>query len=642
MAIGKRKESTEVKKKDGSMNKRVKVAKLPKKVDSFSPKKKKNTTSSGSSESDSMSQNDKKKDSSLNESEDEDFAGFGESASENDELESAESEAENDEESSSQKSNSKESHAQRKKLQKERKAMKPFADTSLKAKSLWDKLRQKTSIKAEERKTIIAELFDLIRTNVKQLVFKHDMSRVVQTCVKFGSKQQRETICAELAGSYVDLCKSPYGKYLAIKIFKYGTPKMKEVILGEMYGNVVKMIRHREAAYVVEDAFREFTNLQQQRALICEFYGPEFQVFKDRTQDIHIDKLLIDHPEKRPSIMQNLWKTIEGSIAKGSIGFTMVHRAMLEFINHADSNEAKELLNLTKELIYEFVHTRDGSQVAMKLFALANAKDRKVMLKSLRPYLIETAKDSYGHLVVVAALDCTDDTIMTGKLLQAEFEGELLKLSADKFARRILLYVLVGWEDARYFSKENRELLRSLDSLKAKTSKKDPIVRRNELKATIGPLLISLISKAAGDMIAESLASQVLVDALLYAPCEKEEAVDATLKAFDGNPEQDNHLIHQIHCSRALKTLVQNGHWSGAEKQVVKAEDDLKVASKLIVIIKKYLVEWASGDGAFVVVAVLEALSDSEKQEFLKILRKHKNQLNKSEFRGTKKLLEML
>lgn len=114
--------------------------------------------------------------------------------------------------------------------------------------------------------------------------------------------------------------------------------------------------------------------------------------------------------------MQNLWKTIEGSIAKGSIGFTMVHRAMLEFINHADSNEAKELLNLTKELIYEFVHTRDGSQVAMKLFALANAKDRKVMLKSLRPYLIETAKDSYGHLVVVAALDCTDDTIMTGKL----------------------------------------------------------------------------------------------------------------------------------------------------------------------------------------------------------------------------------
>ncbi|WBW75127.1 pumilio family RNA-binding protein Puf6 [Schizosaccharomyces osmophilus] len=641
MAIGKRKANTGLKNGNKTDNKRSKPADSVE----LKVKSKKQAVASpeeSPSESGSPISSDSEIDEDNNVAEESEGEGGDEFTGFEDEDELDNEEEDGEEKSEESKKKSKDAHANQKKLQKDRKASKPFADVSTKAKTLWDKLRQKGSIKADERKTLVSELFDMIKSNVKQIVFKHDMSRVIQTCVKYGSKQQREIIASELSGSFVELCKSPYGKYLAVKLFKYGTPKMKEGALGELYGHVTKLIRHREAAYVVEDIFREYTNLQQQTALICEFYGPEFQVFKERTQDMHIDKILQEHPEKRASVMNNLWKTIEGSIAKGSIGFTMVHRAMLEFIQHASSNEAKDLLLATKEQIYEFVHTRDGSQVAMKLFAIANAKDRKAMLKVLRPYFVETAKDSYGHLVLVTALDCTDDTIMTGKLLQAEFENELIKLSVHKFSRRVLLYVLVGWEDARYFSKENRTMLASLEPLKAATSKKDPAVRRNELKAAIGPMLLNVISNAAGELLAESLSSQVVVDTLLTVPGDKESAVNAVLRAFEGNPADETHLVHQIHCSRALKTLVQNGHWNGTEKRVVKSEEELGVAEGLKDVISEHLVEWATGDGAFVVLAVLETLDEKERKKFLDQLKKHQKTLKKSEFRGTQKLLEML
>ncbi|EEB06758.1 puf family RNA-binding protein [Schizosaccharomyces japonicus yFS275] len=562
---------------------------------------------------------------------------------EEEENDEDEDDAEEVDDESKPKTNSKEAHALQKKLIKERKAAKPFSDVVDQSKRLWDKIRNKTGMKAAERRQLVEELFGLIRENVKALVFKHDMSRVIQTCVKYGSKAQREAICEELKGCHVELCKSPYGKYLSVKFFKYGTPAMKGMVLGELYGNVNKLIRHREAAYVVEDAFREYTNLQQQHALISEFYGPEYRVFKDASQDVHIDKLLKENPDKRNSIMQNLWQTIEGSVQKGSIGFTMVHRAMLEYMQHASEKEADQLLQLVKEQVYEFVHTKDGSETAMMLFAVATAKDRKVMWKSMRPYLVETAKDSYGHLVIVAGLDCTDDTVLTGKLVQAEFQGKLFKLGIDRYARRVLLYPLVGWNEPRYFSKLNRDFFASLAPLKEKTAKKDADVRRAELRSAFSPALLELVRNTAGELMAETLGSQVLVETLLYADGDKEAAIDAVVSAFSSDPAEDTHLIHMVHCSRALKTLVQNGHWDAKARQVRQSESQLHMAEKLKPVMEKHLESWACGDGAFVVLAVLEALSDDDKASLLAALRKHKKALKSSStFKGTQRLLELL
>lgn len=104
-------------------------------------------------------------------------------------------------------SKSKESHAEQKRLVAERKQAKPLGNILIRGKKIWEQIRRR-QLPANERKKLIDELAKLIKGNIKELVFKHDASRVVQTVLKYGDKQTKENIALELKGTYVSLAQS--------------------------------------------------------------------------------------------------------------------------------------------------------------------------------------------------------------------------------------------------------------------------------------------------------------------------------------------------------------------------------------------------------------------------------------------------
>jgi pumilio family protein 6 len=53
---------------------------------------------------------------------------------------------------------------------------------------------------------------DVIRDNVKDVVFKHDASRIVQTVVKYGGQKDRDEVAVELKGHYKELAQNKYSK----------------------------------------------------------------------------------------------------------------------------------------------------------------------------------------------------------------------------------------------------------------------------------------------------------------------------------------------------------------------------------------------------------------------------------------------
>jgi pumilio homology domain family member 6 len=73
-------------------------------------------------------------------------------------------------------------------------------------------------------------------------------------------------------------------------------------------------------------------------------------------------------------------------------------------------------------------------------------------------------------------------------------------------------------------------------------------------------------------------------------------------------------------------------------------DPSLDFASRLYATIKSSLIEWATGEGSFVVVGLLDALSGKEKDELNLQLKSNKKLLEQkaSENKGTKILLETL
>ena len=114
------------------------------------------------------------------------------------------------------------------------------------------------------------------------------------------------------------------------------------------------------------------------------------------------------------------------------------------------------------------------------------------MLKSFKTYVAKICKEENGHLVMMALFDSVDDTVMVKKAIISEMVASLEELCDDPFGRRVLFYLLAPRSPA-HFSPQFTALLSAGDG--NAYSKKEPDVRRSELRAGILPAILDLATK---------------------------------------------------------------------------------------------------------------------------------------------------
>ena len=206
-------------------------------------------------------------------------------------------------------SSSRESHAKQKVMAQERKAAKPNADSIARTKKLWERLRRKSHVPKDERRQLVAELFEVITGHIKDFVLKHDSVRVVQTALKYANPGQRKMIALELKGEYRGLAESRYAKFLIGKLLIHGDKDIRDMIVPEMYGHVRRMIKHPEASWILDDIYRGVATPTQKAILLREWYGAEFAIFRSKEKDgvtAELAEILAHQPEKRKPIMHTL------------------------------------------------------------------------------------------------------------------------------------------------------------------------------------------------------------------------------------------------------------------------------------------------------------------------------------------------
>ncbi|KAF2856204.1 ARM repeat-containing protein [Plenodomus tracheiphilus IPT5] len=557
--------------------------------------------------------------------------------------------------------NSREAHAKQKALVKERKAAKPNADVIERSKKLWEKLRLKSHIEKEERKELVRELFEIITGRVKDFVFKHDSTRVIQTAIKYSTMEQRRMIARELKGDLRTLAEGKYSKFLIAKLIEKGDPEIRDLVISEFYGHVKRMINHPEAAWILDDIYRQVATQDQKNRLLREWYGPEFSIKGLTTQGTDsavLSDILSESPEKRKPILGYIEGQINSLIQKKLTGFTMLHDAMLQYflVCEPGTEQANDFMEHLKpdptlkegeeadnvDLLKNLAFTKSGSRLMSLCFAYGTAKDRKLFLRPYKDTIETMAFDQHAHHVLLAAMAVTDDTKLTSKSIFGELlpsndtlAEKVLNLCNDARARTVLLYPFAA--DAKWFLDDNaRERLTELYAIRETTSKKDPNTRLQEITKNIEPQLLSAITARAADFASFTFGLQfmgeVLVGAPEVEPAKRKEALteiarlsqsilDSALPASAGDNKATSHGKNM------LKTLVQGGKFDPATKKVVPVTPALGFADLLWDEIKGNAVEWATGQGSFVVVALTEAEGFERKSEVLKVLKKEKKKL---------------
>jgi pumilio family protein 6 len=576
---------------------------------------------------------------------------------------------------------SKESHAKQKQLVAERKASKPLAEQVARTKKIWERLRRKSHVPLEERKQLVEELFEIITGRIKDYVLKHDSVRVVQTAIKYANLEQKKLIARELQGTYRQLAESKYAKFLIGKLLVQGDDEIRDIIVPEFFGNVRRLIKHPEASWILDDVYRGVATGQQKATILREWYGAEFAIFQSDNKGKvsgELKDILAEEPGKRAPIMRSLQELINHLIQKKMTGFTLLHDAMLQYFLNAKqgTEEITDYLELIKgdeegDLLKNLAFTKPGSRVVCLALAYGTAKDRKHILKTYKDTLQPMAGDVNGHIVILAAYEVIDDTVLTAKSIfpellgkDADKQAENITIMANSLiARTTLLYLFQGRSKALFPSSlaSDLELLSEVDSIRATTSKKDPEVRQQELAKALSPFLLTGVAKAASDLVTTSFGCQFVTEVLFGAEGDKSAALNAIALTAAGDPtfvamgttDQEaaitdakaeidaedainTHEIIQTHIAGTphggimLRSLIAGGKFDNKLKQVVPVSPPLNFANTLFPIVREHIVAWATGSSSFVAVALLEAENFDGKEAMLKTLRKHKVALEKA------------
>lgn len=292
-------------------------------------------------------------------------------------------------------------------------------------------------------------------------------------------------------------------------MMKYGN---KEKVIGRLLGHCPELLKHQFGASVIEEAFSERANAKQRNAMVEEFYGAEFTVFKPEKKRTLRD-IFAEAPAKRGPVLERLKTVLSALLNKPHVpDCTLFHHVAAAYFSACDGAGALEMETLLRESLVRMAHTREGVCVALRCVEVATAKDRKAMIKSLKGHVADAARDSQGHLYVMALLDRTDDTELLKAALLEPIADALADLAVHTYGHLPLLHILAP-RNTRYFHPAAvRDMTFETDGTPASTTKKPAAQRRKELLAFLLPRLVALCKENAPQLLCSVYGARVLTE----------------------------------------------------------------------------------------------------------------------------------
>uniref|UniRef100_A0A3Q2TEE0 Pumilio RNA-binding family member 3 n=1 Tax=Fundulus heteroclitus TaxID=8078 RepID=A0A3Q2TEE0_FUNHE len=255
---------------------------------------------------------------------------------------------------------------------------------------------------------------------------------------------------------------------------------------------------------------------EERNKLMKELQGLIRGKAKESSERNTIEKVLKANPEKLENIMEETKRVVVPLAQKEQvIKHSVVHRVFLDFFLFAPDKQRSEMIESIREAVVYMAHTHDGARVAMRCLWHGTAKDRKVIIKTMKTYMVKFATGEFGHMVLLAIFDCVDDTRLVKQTVLSEILSALPEVIGNKHGKKVLLYLLSPRDPAHVLPEIVKELEQGDGNAH---SKKDMATRRQELLEAVSPALLEYLRTNAGTMAMDK-ATSVTISDILAAAC---------------------------------------------------------------------------------------------------------------------------
>ena len=417
--------------------------------------------------------------------------------------------------------------------------------TTKEMRSLYNKLMQNTKA---DKSSLVKKLMAIIGEKYESYCYKHDGCRVLQGCLKYGNKEQRNKLIEGLLPFLFKIICGKYSIYLANKIFKYADNEQKKKILNEtIKPNFISLLKYSGGITFTKTIFM-YSNTNYQDELI-DLYIKEYLAIplekiklikesenknnkNENNEDIEMKKgdkindneenIIIDTTEKNfeaediiKKIKTHLEKQLEKNINKNFI----FHGFLNKIFDYLDEKTQIYITELFDDDISFFMDSYYGYELIMKMYSVSSAKTRKKIIKYVRDNLETFLSDEKGTYFIIKIILFTDDTVNVNKIFM---NAIMDKLDANIVENKNCLKII--WNIISPFDKKCNTIQQQnlLNFSTPNSNKKSLEKRQGEILENIFEKIFKIINYDIKFLIKDILFSHFLTDFILFLSLKNE------------------------------------------------------------------------------------------------------------------------
>ena len=529
--------------------------------------------------------------------------------------------------------------------------------TTKEMRSLYNKLMQNTKA---DKSLLVKKIISLIDGKYETYCYKHDGCRVLQGCLKYGTKEQKNKLINDLLPFMFKIICDKYSIYLANKIFKYANNEQKEKIFNEtIKPNFINLLKYSGGITFTKTIFM-YSNTNYQDKLIDLYIKDYFKIplekikllkeseinsekeEKNGEEDIEMkneenqDNIIVGNSKQNfeaediiKKIKTHLEKQLEKNINKNFI----FHGFLNKIFDYLDEKTQIYITELFDDDISYFMDSYYGYELIMKMYSVSSAKTRKKIMKYVRDNMETFLSDEKGTYFIIKIILFTDDTVNINKIF---INAIMEKLDANIVENKNCLKII--WNIISPFNKKcNNVQQQNLLNFSSPNSNKKPLEKRqSEILGNIFEKLFKIINFEIKFLIKDILFSHFLTDFILYLSqkneIEKLETIINTIISYieeDYKNNKDNlndcilmDKVGQFTIKRIFKDLIE---FKGEANKYGK-----NFAEKLAKIMKGDLDKFLDSRAVFLIVMIMENKDtkkylEKEIEKFKGIIMKNKD-----------------
>ena len=539
--------------------------------------------------------------------------------------------------------------------------------TTKEMRSLYNKLMQNTK---SDKSVLIKKIISLIGDKYESYCYKHDGCRVLQGCLKYGSKEQKNKLIEGLLPFLFKIICGKYSIYLANKIFKYADNDQKKKILNEtIKPNFINLLKYSGGITFTKTIFM-YSNTNYQDELIDLYIKEYFKIplekikiikesevnnkkednedieMKDEEKKENKGNIIVDNSEQNleaediiKKIKTHLEKQLEKNINKNFI----FHGFLNKIFDYLDEKTQIYITELFDDDISFFMDSYYGYELIMKMYSVSSAKTRKKIIKYVRDNMETFLQDEKGTYFIIKIILFTDDTVNVNKIFM---NAIMDKLDENIVENKNCLKII--WNIISPFNKKcNNVQQQNLLNYSTPNSNKKPLEKRiGEILENIFEKIFKIINFEIKFLIKDILFSQFLTDFIQFLSqkneIEKLETIINTIVSYieeDYKNNKDNlnecvlmDKVGQFTIKRIFKDLIEI---DGEANKYGK-----KFAEKLANIMKADLDKFLDSRAVFLIVMIME--NKDTKKYLIKELGKFKGIIMKNKDNEKLKGMQLL